>query len=88
MENKVKKISNKFMEKFLSISGSLLAIYLGGYWLLIRPVYWLITGYLNDTLTLKLIIVCIVKILFASTAAGGIWCAFDIMAGHFREIDE
>lgn len=69
----------------LSAAGSILALYVGGYWLFFRPVRFLYLGFLAGTLTKKSLIVCIIKIFFASTAAGGVWIIFDILAGHFRD---
>ena len=34
------------------------------------------------------LIISVIKIFFASTAAGAIWCVFDIIAGKFRDSGE
>ena len=81
----MKERVRKLLAWLLSAAGTLLAIYIGGYWLLFRPVRYLYLGFLAGSLTKKSLFVCIVKIFFASTAAGGIWSIFDIMAGHFRD---
>jgi hypothetical protein len=81
----LKKNIHKLLVWILQAAGTLLAIYVGGYWLLFRPVRFLYLGFLAGTLTRESFIVCIVKIFFASTAAGGIWCIFDILASHFRD---
>ncbi len=75
----------KLLDIVFSILGAVLAIYVGGYWLFLRPVYFLVTAYKTATITPHLLIVCIIKILVASTAGGGIWCICDIIAGKFRD---
>jgi hypothetical protein len=81
----VKKQIHKLMVILLQLAGTLLSIYVGGYWLLFRPVQFLYTGFVAGTLTSHELIICIVKIFLASTVAGGIWSIFDIMAGCFRD---
>lgn len=81
----LKKQVRRILAWLISLVGTLLAIYIGGYWLLFRPVRFLYLGFLAGSLTKKSFFVCIVKIFFASTAAGGIWSVFDIIAGHFRD---
>lgn len=81
----MKKNVRKIIAVLLGLLGTILAIYIGGYWLFIRPVRYLYVGFLAGTLTKKSLIICIIKILLSSTAGGGIWCAFDIFAGHFRD---
>ncbi len=75
----------KLFDILFSILGSVLGLYVGGYWLFIRPVYFLVTAYQTGTITPNLLIVCIIKILVASTVGGGIWCICDIIAGRFRD---
>ena len=82
----MKKSAKKAMEILFSVLGVVLGLYIGGYWLFLRPVYWLVTGYTAGTLTKRLLVVCIVKIFISSTIGGGIWCICDIIAGHFRDI--
>lgn len=81
----MKKNVRKIIAVLLGLLGTILAIYIGGYWLFIRPVRYLYVGFLAGTLTKKSLLICIIKIFLASTAGGGIWCAFDIFAGHFRD---
>ena len=81
----MKKGMKKFLAVAISLLGTLLAIYVGGYWLLFRPVCFLINGFTAGILTRQDLIICIVKIFLASTAAGAIWCVFDIIAGKFRD---
>lgn len=81
----MKKNIRKVVSVLLGLMGTLLAIYVGGYWLFIRPARFLYAGFLAGTLTKKALLICIIKIFLASTAGGGIWCIFDIIAGHFRD---
>lgn len=81
----MKKGLKRFLAVSISLFGTLLAIYVGGYWLLFRPVCFLIDGFSSGLLSRHDLIVCIVKIFLASTVAGAIWCVFDIIAGKFRE---
>lgn len=81
----MKKGLKKFLAVGISLFGTLLAIYVGGYWLLFRPVCFLIDGFASGLLSRHDLIICIVKIFLASTVAGAIWCVFDIIAGKFRE---
>ena len=60
----MKKNIRKVTAVLLGLLGTILAIYVGGYWLFIRPVRFLYVGFM---------------------AGGGIWCIFDIIAGHFRD---
>ena len=81
----MKRNIRKVISVVLGLMGTLLAIYVGGYWLFLRPVRFLYVGFLAGTLTKKSLLICIIKIFLASTAGGGIWCIFDIIAGHFRD---
>ena len=84
----MKRGLKKVLAVGLSLFGTALAAYVGGSWLLSRPVRYLIVGFSAGTLTKGNLVICIVKIFFASTASGGIWCVFDIIAGKFREEEE
>lgn len=81
----MKKSAKKALAVLFSILGIVLGLYIGGYWLFIRPVYFLVTGFGAGTLTGRTLIICIIKIFIASTIGGGIWCICDIIAGHFRD---
>lgn len=81
----MKKTIRRALAIAFSVLGTVLALYLGGYWLFIRPVRFLYTGFLAGTLTSKSLLICIIKIFFASTAGGAIWVVCDIIAGHFRD---
>ncbi len=81
----MKKNFRKILAVLFGLLGTVLSVYVGGYWLFIRPVRFLMDGFMAGTLTRHTLIVCIIKIVLASTAAGGIWVIFDIIAGHFRD---
>lgn len=81
----MKKALRRVLAIGFSLLGIFLAIYVGGYWLFIRSVHFLYQGLLAGTLTSKSLIICIIKIFCASTAAGGLWCICDIIAGKFRD---
>lgn len=84
----MKKTAKKVMAILLSLFGTLLALYVGGYWLLIRPIHNLYLGYLHHSLSLPLLLNSFVRIFFSATVFGSIWCIFDILAGFFREEEE
>ena len=84
----MKKNAKKALAIFFSVLGSVLGLYIGGYWLFARPVYWLVTGFTGGTLTAGILIINIFKIFIASTIGGGIWCVCDIIAGFFRDLPE
>lgn len=84
----MKKNAKRVLAWLFSILAWVLGIYVGGYWLFIRPVFDLIGGFYAGTMTKTLIVVSIIKIFIASTVGGGIWCICDIIAGQFREIDK
>lgn len=81
----MKRTIRKILAIGFSVLGTVLALYIGGYWLFIRPVRYLYVGFLAGTLTKKSLLICIIKIFVASTVGGGVWCACDIIAGHFRD---
>ncbi|MCR4695362.1 MAG: hypothetical protein K5773_08600 [Pseudobutyrivibrio sp.] len=82
----MKKNAKRVLAVFFSILGSVLGLYIGGYWLFVRPVYWLVIAVRTGSLTVRLLIINIIKIFIASTVGGSIWCICDIIAGHFRDL--
>ncbi|MCR5416251.1 MAG: hypothetical protein K6E79_05605 [Pseudobutyrivibrio sp.] len=80
--------AKKAMAVLFSLLGTVLGLYIGGYWLFVRPVYWLFVGFRTGTLTAHILIINIIKIFVASTVGGGIWCIFDIIASQFRDLPE
>ena len=84
----MKKNAKKALAVLFSVLGTVLGLYIGGYWLFARPVYWLVTGFTGGTLTAGNLIINVIKIFIASTIGGGIWCVCDIIAGFFRDLPE
>ncbi len=84
----MKKNAKKVIAVLFSVLGTVLGLYIGGYWLFVRPVYWLITSFKAGTLTAGILIINVIKIFVASTIGGAIWCICDIIAGHFRDLPE
>ena len=41
----MKKNAKKALAVLFSVLGTVLGLYIGGYWLFARPVYWLVTGF-------------------------------------------
>ncbi len=80
----MKKGIRKILAAAVSILGTALAIYVGGYLLLLRPVRHLLVGFAIGGLTRSGLIISVLKIFLASTVAGAIWCVFDIIAGKIR----
>ncbi|SDB33165.1 hypothetical protein SAMN02910298_01600 [Pseudobutyrivibrio sp. YE44] len=84
----MKKNAKRAMAVLFSILGTVLGLYIGGYMLFVRPVYWLITGFTSGTLSAGMILINVFKIFIASTVGGAIWCIGDIIAGYFRDLPE
>ena len=78
----------KFFEIFFSLAGTLLSVYVGGYWLLFRPLRNIYLAYTVGSITWHLLFNSFIRIFLSATVAGGIWCLFDIIAGFFRDIEE
>ena len=81
----MKKNAKRAIAVLFSILGTVLGLYIGGYCLFVRPVYWLVTGFMDGTLTAGILIINVIKIFIASTVGGAIWCLCDIIAGFFRD---
>ncbi len=84
----MKKNAKRALAVLFSILGTVLGLYIGGYVLFVRPVYWLITGFTGGTLSAGMILINVFKIFVASTVGGAIWCVCDIIAGFFRDLPE
>ncbi len=76
----------KVIAKLISIVGAGLALFVAGYIFLIKPIYTIFTGFMQDTLTSKDLLINIVLIFLAATVGGGIWIVFDMIAGIFRDM--
>ncbi len=84
----MKKSLKKLISISLSLLGALLMLYLGGYWMLARPVYLLFSGLKDGTLTVPLLFSCLIRLFLCGAVSGAIWCTFDILAGFFRDYPE
>ena len=91
-KEKKKKFITPVIKKILVLSislfGTFLALFVGGYVMFLAPVYHLFRDWKSNTLTTLGIFRCIISVLLSSTAGGGIWCFFDIIAGLFRERED
>ena len=76
------------MELLLSIGGTILGLYLCGYWLLYDTIRCLYIGYTTHSITWGLLLNSFIRVFFCATVFGAIWCIFDILAGFFREDEE
>ena len=84
----MKKGIRKILAVTFGILGTALAIYVGGYLLLFRPMRHLLVGFAAGALTRSDLIISVIKIFFFFFSAGAIWCVFDIIAGKFRDSGE
>ena len=82
----MKKNAKRALAVLFSILGTVLGLYIGGYLLFVRSVYWLYVAFTGGTLTASILIINVIKIFVASTVGGAIWCLCDIIAGHFRDL--
>lgn len=57
-----------------SLLGTLLAIYVGGWIMLCKPIHGTISAFLAGGLTLPNVLAAAAKIICATPAAGAIWC--------------
>ncbi|MCI5621734.1 MAG: hypothetical protein MR355_09300 [Lachnospiraceae bacterium] len=53
---------------------TLLAVYVGGWLMFLEPLKGSVTAYLAGELTVKRILVTLIKCLLSTTVAGAIWC--------------
>ena len=84
----MEKRFRRAMELILSIGGTLLSIYVGGYLLLIRPMLKLYGLFVAGGLTTPLLFRYVIEIFLSMTVGGAMWCLFDILAGKFRDREE
>ncbi|MCI8490560.1 MAG: hypothetical protein HFJ04_10060 [Lachnospiraceae bacterium] len=69
--------------------GLAVAIYIGGWVMLIKPVKQTIVAYTLGTLTLPQLIIAVIKCISSLTVAGLIWCLGYIASNHiFDSRDE
>ena len=84
----MKKTLRKAIAILLSLGGTLLALYVAGYWLFVRPIHNLYLGYTAHAITLPLLLNSFIRVFFSATVFGAIWCLFDILAGFFRDDED
>ncbi|SEA23212.1 hypothetical protein SAMN02910384_01123 [Pseudobutyrivibrio sp. ACV-2] len=84
----MKKNARNALAILVSILGTVLGLYIGGYLLFARPVYWLVIGFTGGTLTAGMLLINVIKIFIASTVGGAIWCLCDIIASHIKGLPE
>ena len=77
-----------YLRVFIRLIASLVAIYVGGWLMLVQPVIGIYHAVCAGTLKAAFLIRSLIKILFSTTVFGAIWCAGYIAAGYFRTYDE
>lgn len=81
----MKKNIRKVTAVLLGLLGTILAIYVGGYWLFIRPVRFLYVGFMAGTLTKKSLLIALSRYFLHLRQAEVSGVSLDIIAGHFRD---
>ncbi|MGN0341758.1 MAG: hypothetical protein ACI4DO_03100 [Roseburia sp.] len=73
-----KKVYHKYMRLMAGgicyLFFTLLAVYVGGWLMLLEPVKCSITAYVAGELTVKRILITLIKCLLSTTVTGAIWC--------------
>lgn len=70
------------------IFGVFASIYIGGWLMLVKPVRLLMYAYGTGTLSVKLLAVCVLKIVLSTTVAGLVWCVGYIGCNYFRGTED
>lgn len=68
--------------------GVFFSIYVGGWLLLLKPINDLLTAYSMSTITLPLLVKCIIKIAFSTTFGGLVWCIGYIGYNYFKGTED
>lgn len=68
--------------------GIVLALYVGLWHMICRPVAGLYFAFVAGELTLSMILACSVKVLFSTTFAGLIWCIGYIGYNYFKGTED
>lgn len=66
-----------------SLVGTILALYVGGWMMIFKPVEGMVLSYMAGTLTIRGVILTAVKCILSTTAAGAIWCGGYILKNKF-----
>lgn len=77
-----------FLVIFFSVVGTALAIYVAGWIMVIEPLISLWGQFQDHTVRFRDVFCVVLSVALSATAGGGIWCAFDILAGLFRDREE
>jgi hypothetical protein len=80
----MKKRLMQWMALLCNVLGTVAAVYVAGWEMLLLPLYTLYTSLLGGTLTLPLLLLCAVKILLSATFGGLVWCIGYIGYNYFR----
>lgn len=70
------------------IFGVFASIYIGGWLMLVKPVRLLMYAYGTGTLSVRLLVSCIVKIVLSTTVAGLVWCVGYIGCNYFKGTED
>lgn len=66
-----------------SLVGTILALYVGGWMMIFKPIEGTILAYMAGTLTIKGVAVTVLKCILSTTAAGAIWSSGYILKNKF-----
>lgn len=67
------------------LTGFAVAVYVGGWVMIIKPVKYTISAYTLGTLTLSQLIVSVIKCISSLTVTGLIWCLGYIASNHIYD---
>ena len=67
------------------LTGFAVAIYVGGWVMIIKPVKYTISAYALGTLTLSQLVVSVMKCISSLTVTGLIWCLGYIASNHIYD---
>ena len=68
--------------------GLAVSVYVGGWVMLIQPIRGTITAYTLGTLTLRQLVINVIKCISSLTVAGLIWCIGYIAYNHFKGAED
>jgi len=83
----MKKRMRNFLAILISIAGTVLSIYVGIYWLIIKNLINFVATLNSGGLTVPFVLRSVACILVSMTLGGAIWVACDILASKIRGID-
>lgn len=65
------------------LAATILALYVGGWMMILKPIEGTVTAYLAGTLTIKGVAVTALKCVLSATVASAIWCSGYILKNKF-----